>query len=73
MFSMGMSNNLCISAAVQKLLYQTEMLLGPLSTEDLVVEGDNDRAILTHNFKVILKELTERVTSSNSIPQTFRR
>lgn len=40
--------------AAERLVRQVEMAFGPLATRDHVVFGDNDRAILSHNFRLIV-------------------
>lgn len=41
---------------VAKLMWQTEMCLGPISTRVCENAGDDDRSVLEHNFACIIRE-----------------
>lgn len=43
--------------AREQILWHVKQVMGPPSTEDCVVTGDNERAILEHNIDIILSDL----------------
>ena len=49
---------------VEELLWHVEQVCGPLSTESCVVEGDDDRSVLRHNFAAILAALRQSPPAS---------
>ena len=51
--------------AIAELIQQVEWALGPIDTTPCVVEGDDDKSILEHNFRCVLDRLIQVIEAEN--------